>query len=121
LTGDLSLLHDTNGFLIRPHFRGHLTIILINNNGGGIFEMLAISSEESHFENYFATPQSINFAKLCVSYNIDYFLINDQQTFVELISNLPQEGIRLLEIKTDRKADAAGLKKIGHQLAFLTV
>ena len=120
LTGDLSLLHDTNGFLIRPYFRGHLTIILINNNGGGIFEMLAIASKESYFENYFATPQSINFAKLCVSYNIDYFLINDQQTFVELISNLPQEGIRLLEIKTDRKADAAWLKKIGHQLAFLT-
>jgi 2-succinyl-5-enolpyruvyl-6-hydroxy-3-cyclohexene-1-carboxylate synthase len=120
LTGDLSLLHDTNGFLIRPYFRGHLTIILINNNGGGIFEMLAIASKESYFENYFATPQSINFAKLCVSYNVDYFLINDQQTFVELISNLPQEGIRLLEIKTDRKADAAWLKKIGHQLAFLT-
>jgi 2-succinyl-5-enolpyruvyl-6-hydroxy-3-cyclohexene-1-carboxylate synthase len=39
LTGDLSLLHDTNGFLIRNKFIGHLTIILINNNGGGIFEM----------------------------------------------------------------------------------
>ena len=33
LTGDLALLHDTNGFLIRNKFIGHLTIILINNNG----------------------------------------------------------------------------------------
>ena len=44
LTGDLSLLHDTNGFLIQPHWAGHLTIVLINNAGGGIFGMLPICS-----------------------------------------------------------------------------
>ena len=45
VTGDLALLHDTNGWLIRQHFQGHLTIILINNNGGGIFEMLPIEDD----------------------------------------------------------------------------
>jgi 2-succinyl-5-enolpyruvyl-6-hydroxy-3-cyclohexene-1-carboxylate synthase len=67
LTGDLALLHDTNGFLLRNHFAGHLTIVLINNNGGGIFEMLPISGFEPPFERFFATPQNINFAKLCAT------------------------------------------------------
>ena len=37
LTGDLALLHDTNGFLSLSKFKGSLTIVLINNDGGGIF------------------------------------------------------------------------------------
>jgi 2-succinyl-5-enolpyruvyl-6-hydroxy-3-cyclohexene-1-carboxylate synthase len=49
LTGDLALLHDTNGFLLRPKFKGHLTIILINNNGGGIFEMLPVAQFDPIF------------------------------------------------------------------------
>ncbi len=56
LTGDLSLLHDTNGFLIRNKFVGHLTIVLINNNGGGIFEMLPIAKFDPPFEQFFANP-----------------------------------------------------------------
>lgn len=52
LTGDLALLHDTNGFLMRKKFVGHLTIVLINNNGGGIFEMLPISQFEPPLKNY---------------------------------------------------------------------
>jgi len=43
LTGDLALLHDTNGFLSLPKFRGSLTVVLINNNGGGIFGHLPVA------------------------------------------------------------------------------
>lgn len=52
LTGDLALLHDTNGFLIRNKFVGHLTIVLINNNGGGIFEMLPVAQFEPPLKNF---------------------------------------------------------------------
>jgi 2-succinyl-5-enolpyruvyl-6-hydroxy-3-cyclohexene-1-carboxylate synthase len=62
LTGDLALLHDTNGFLIKNKFVGHLTIILINNNGGGIFEMLPVAKFDPPFEEFFATPQDIRIA-----------------------------------------------------------
>ncbi len=71
LTGDLALLHDTNGFLIRNKFVGHLTIILINNNGGGIFEMLPIAQFEPPFEELFATPQDLDFARLAATYGIE--------------------------------------------------
>ena len=110
LTGDLALLHDTNGFLIKNQFQGHLTIILINNNGGGIFEILPMSQFDPPFEEYFATPQSIDFEKLCATYKIDYQLVNSWQQLQELINPLPQQGIRLLELKTNRKLDAFWLK-----------
>ncbi|WP_019505809.1 2-succinyl-5-enolpyruvyl-6-hydroxy-3-cyclohexene-1-carboxylic-acid synthase [Pleurocapsa sp. PCC 7319] len=110
LTGDLALLHDTNGFLIHQKFQGHLTIILINNNGGGIFEMLPIANFASEFEEYFATPQSVNFAQLCATYNVEHRLIQNWQEFEQLLNNLPTTGIRVLELICDRQKDAAWLK-----------
>ncbi len=106
LTGDLALLHDTNGFLLRSRFVGHLTIVLINNHGGGIFEMLPIAQFEPPFEEFFATPQAINFAPLCLTYGVEYQLIESWEQLKMLLNPLPTEGIRVLEVRTDRKADA---------------
>lgn len=111
LTGDLALLHDTNGFLLRRHLVGHLTILLINNDGGGIFEMLPISQFEPPFEQFFATPQSVNVAKLCAAYGIEHEIITSWQQLGERLNPLPQTGIRVLEVQTDRRADAHWRKK----------
>jgi 2-succinyl-5-enolpyruvyl-6-hydroxy-3-cyclohexene-1-carboxylate synthase len=106
LTGDLALLHDTNGFLLRNKFLGHLTIVLINNNGGGIFEMLPISKFEPPFEEFFATPQDIDFAQLCATYGVEHELITSWEQLKQRLNPLPTKGIRVLELRTDRKADA---------------
>lgn len=111
LTGDLALLHDTNGFLINQYFAGSLTIILINNNGGGIFEMLPIADYQPLFEKYFATPQLIDFANLTKTYNVDYKEINNWQQLQNLLTNLPKKGINLWEIKTNRKNDTMWLRE----------
>ena len=106
LTGDLALLHDTNGFLLRHHFVGHLTIVLINNNGGGIFEMLPIAPFNPPFEEFFATPQAIDFAKLCATYDVEYERTTSWKQLEKRLKPLPASGIRVLELRTDRKADA---------------
>lgn len=111
LTGDLALLHDTNGFLIRNKFVGHLTIILINNNGGGIFEMLPIAKFEPPFEEFFATPQDIDFAQLCATYKVQHELINSWEHLHQRLNPLPTTGIRVLEIRTNRKLDAKWRKE----------
>ena len=111
LTGDLALLHDTNGFLINNHFSSHLTIILINNNGGGIFEILPISQFNPPFEEYFATPQNIDFAQLCQTYGVEYQPISNWKQIPSLLNPLPETGIRLLEIRTNRQQDADWLQK----------
>ncbi|MBW4506007.1 MAG: 2-succinyl-5-enolpyruvyl-6-hydroxy-3-cyclohexene-1-carboxylic-acid synthase [Scytonematopsis contorta HA4267-MV1] len=106
LTGDLALLHDTNGFLIRNKFIGHLSIVLINNNGGGIFEMLPIAKFDPPFEEFFATPQDIDFAQLCATYSIEHELITSWGHLQQKLTQLPNKGIRVLELRTNRKADA---------------
>lgn len=106
LTGDLALLHDTNGFLVRSKFQGHLTIVLINNNGGGIFGLLPISQFDPPFEEFFATPQAIDFAPLCATYGVEHELMTSWEQLQQRVSSLPMEGIRVLEVRCDRNADA---------------
>jgi 2-succinyl-5-enolpyruvyl-6-hydroxy-3-cyclohexene-1-carboxylate synthase len=112
LTGDLALLHDTNGFLLRPKFRGSLTVVLINNNGGGIFEHLPVAGFNPPFEEFFATPQEVAFSKLAAAYGVSHVAVRDWRHFAGLIEKLPAHGIRILEIRTDRKKDAALRKKL---------
>jgi 2-succinyl-5-enolpyruvyl-6-hydroxy-3-cyclohexene-1-carboxylate synthase len=112
LTGDLALLHDANGFLIGPKLRGSLTIVLINNRGGGIFEHLPIANFEPPFEEFFATPQEVDFAKLCAAHGVEHVRVKDWAEFAGLVGVLPAGGIRVLEVRTDRKRDAAIRKAI---------
>ncbi|MGL5061881.1 MAG: 2-succinyl-5-enolpyruvyl-6-hydroxy-3-cyclohexene-1-carboxylic-acid synthase [Microcoleus sp.] len=106
LSGDLALLHDTNGFLIKNKFSGHLTVILINNNGGGIFEMLPVAKFDPPFEEFFATPQNINFDRLCATYAVEHEIIDSWEQLQQKLNPLPKTGIRVLELQTDRRFDA---------------
>ena len=105
LTGDLALLHDTNGFLLHHHWIGHLTIVLINNNGGGIFEMLPIAQFDPLFEDFFATPQKIDFAHFCATYRVAHQRIYTWQQLNAQLNPLPETGIRVLELQTHRRHD----------------
>lgn len=106
VTGDLALLHDSNGFLIRPHLRGHLTIVLLNNQGGGIFEMLPVAQLDPPFEQFFATPQAVDIATLCAAHGVTYEPIHTWPQLAARLQTLPTAGIRLLELRSDRKRDA---------------
>ena len=110
LTGDLALLHDINGFLLRPKLKGSLTVVLINNRGGGIFEHLPVAKFNPPFEEFFATPQEVDFPKLMEGYGVAHTVVRDWRHFAGLIAKLPEKGIRVLEIRTDRKSDAAGFR-----------
>ncbi len=117
LTGDLALLHDTNGFLLRPKLRGSLTVVLINNRGGGIFEHLPVAQFEPPFEEFFATPQEADFAPLCAAYGAEHIAVRDWEHFTGLVSVLPAGGIRVLEVRTERRRDAAVRKALFAEVA----
>ena len=112
LTGDLAFLHDSNGLLAASQLKGGLTVILINNNGGGIFEYLPVSQLDSSFEDFFATPQSVDLAKLCEAHGFYYEHIQGWGSFIPSIEELPESGLRILELRTDRKADVVMLSEI---------
>jgi 2-succinyl-5-enolpyruvyl-6-hydroxy-3-cyclohexene-1-carboxylate synthase len=117
LTGDLALLHDTNGFLLPSKLSGSLTIVLINNRGGGIFEHLPIAEYDPPFEQFFATPQRVSFERLCGSYGIPHLIVRDWTHFAELVSELPAGGIRVLEVRTNRKRDAEMRKHMFEEIS----
>ncbi|MEK9771962.1 MAG: 2-succinyl-5-enolpyruvyl-6-hydroxy-3-cyclohexene-1-carboxylic-acid synthase, partial [Opitutae bacterium] len=104
LTGELAFLHDSNALLFSPELVGSLTVLLINNRGGGIFENLPVANLPE-FEKCFATPQSCDFAKLCGAHSVEYFLNEGEKELISHLKNPPKSGIRVIEIRTDRKAD----------------
>lgn len=106
LTGDLAFLHDSNGLLIRPQFESHLTVILINNRGGGIFNHLAIAKFEPPFEAFFATPQQVDFKQLVESAGASYVKATSLSELPTLLSDLSVPGIRVIEVETNRNQDS---------------
>jgi 2-succinyl-5-enolpyruvyl-6-hydroxy-3-cyclohexene-1-carboxylate synthase len=92
--------------------RGGLTVVLINNSGSGIFEHLPIAAQEEVFETYFATPQDVDFEGLCKAHDVHYERIEDWEKLIEAIGDLPASGLRVIELRTDRKADVATLKSL---------
>lgn len=116
LTGDLAFLHDTNGLLNVTQLDGHLTVIMINNQGGGIFEMLPISqfnqAPEDYFERYFVTPQQVDVSTLCKAYSVTYHKIETIQDFINCVSALPTKGVRVLEVNCSRKQSSQQRKTL---------
>lgn len=110
LTGDLAFLHDTNALLATGELNGSLTVVLANNRGGGIFERLPVSQMKDLFERFFTTPQSVQLDTLCQAYGVEHQKAQKWDALIEAIEVLPQRGVRVIEVPTDRKADKAQLQ-----------
>ena len=109
LTGDLALLHDSNGWLWRTQLRGRLAVVLINNGGGGIFEQLAIrhpSGTGMDFERLFAMPQAVDGAQLCAAHGVPHRHLIQPEGLAEQLDWVLQQPLAVLEISTDRSTDA---------------
>ncbi|WP_244648034.1 MULTISPECIES: 2-succinyl-5-enolpyruvyl-6-hydroxy-3-cyclohexene-1-carboxylic-acid synthase [unclassified Lentimonas] len=112
LSGDLAFLHDSNALLAAGELKGSLTVVLVNNNGGGIFEHLPVAAMDADFEQYFATPQRVQIDQLCAAHGVAHQQVADWEQFVAAISSLPEQGVRVIEVPTDRKADVTTLRAL---------
>jgi len=112
LTGDLAFLHDANGLLLARRLRGSLTVVVVNNRGGGIFEHLPVAQFDPPFEEFFATPQDVDLGKLCAAHGVAHEIVRDPAHLHALVAAAVPAGVRVLEIATDRKRDAAARKRL---------
>ncbi|WP_174734908.1 2-succinyl-5-enolpyruvyl-6-hydroxy-3-cyclohexene-1-carboxylic-acid synthase [Mesobacillus harenae] len=104
ILGDLTFYHDFNGLLAAKLYELNIHIILINNNGGGIFSFLPQSSHQENFELLFGTPLGIDFKHIVEMYNGSYELISDWHHFNEAMRNAPSySGLKVLEVSTSRE------------------
>ncbi len=106
LIGDLTFVHDSSGLLIGPTepTPKNLTIVVSNDNGGGIFELL--EQGDPRFSDVssriFGTPHDVDVGALCRAYHIDARQIEVDQLGPALAE--PHDGMRVLEVKADRSS-----------------
>jgi 2-succinyl-5-enolpyruvyl-6-hydroxy-3-cyclohexene-1-carboxylate synthase len=109
LLGDLTLLHDTTGLVIGPDEpRPDLTIVVLNDGGGGIFGLLEQGGPEhaASFERVFGTPHRVDLAALAVAMGVSYIRADDPTTLATALA--PAPGLRLVEVRADRSTLRAG-------------
>ncbi|MDQ1746595.1 MAG: 2-succinyl-5-enolpyruvyl-6-hydroxy-3-cyclohexene-carboxylate synthase, partial [Frankiaceae bacterium] len=109
LAGDLSLLHDVNGLLVRDGYPIDLTLVVVNNDGGGIFSLLpqAGGDDGATFERLFGTPHGVDLAGVVTAYGAAHRVVADAAELRDAVTGGPQVGgIRVVEVRTDRTANA---------------
>lgn len=104
LLGDLSFFHDLNGLLAAKQYHVNITILLINNNGGGIFSFLPQVNHPDHFEALFGTPVDIEFEHAIKMYGGNYCQVTQQTDLQRALEKSYQEkGLAVIEVNTDRE------------------
>jgi 2-succinyl-5-enolpyruvyl-6-hydroxy-3-cyclohexene-1-carboxylate synthase len=103
LIGDVTLAHDIGGLLTARRTGLRLTIVLINNDGGGIFHFLPIAAEEDVFEQHVATPHGLEFEHAAALYGCGYQLATDVADFHAAFARAIASGTtEIIEVRTDR-------------------
>ena len=103
LVGDLSSLHDLNSFALLQHNSQPIIVVIINNDGGGIFSFLPIAKSTEIFDTYFGTPHGLKFDRAAAMFELDYY---HPQNSAEFIHNYQQALAKncsaIIEVTTDR-------------------
>ena len=109
LIGDVSFYHDMNGLLaVRKHGLDNVTIVLLNNGGGGVFRRLPIAEGHAQFEELFLTPPGLDFAPAAAMYGLDFVRIGDEDRAglaQALGTSLHGNKPTIIEVRTDGARD----------------
>jgi 2-succinyl-5-enolpyruvyl-6-hydroxy-3-cyclohexene-1-carboxylate synthase len=114
LIGDVALAHDIGGLIAAGRLNLKLTIVLVNNAGGGIFDFLPVSGAEiargprDIYTRHIATPTGLDFAAAAALYKLRYELAADVQGFRGALERaLAGEGSSMVEVRTERDSNVA--------------
>jgi 2-succinyl-5-enolpyruvyl-6-hydroxy-3-cyclohexene-1-carboxylate synthase len=109
LIGDVAMLHDIGGLLAARRHALSLTVVLINNDGGGIFHFLPVAGETDAFEEHVATPHHVDFARAAELYGLAYARADDVAGLrASLTDSLHRAGVTtLIEVRTVRAENLA--------------
>jgi len=101
--GDLALYHDMNGLLAAKVHGIDATIVVLNNDGGGIFSFLPQAAHPEYFEQLFGTPHGLDFEPVAALYHASYQRAHDSQSLRRCVSEgISRRGLQLVEMRTGR-------------------
>ncbi len=107
VTGDLAFLHDVSALNGVAGADQGLFIILVNNDGGGIFEFLPVAKRCERFEELFATPQPVDPGELVRAYGGNHCLHESPASLDSHIKSWNGRGLEVAELRIDRKRSKA--------------
>ncbi len=106
--GDLAFYHDLNGLLAAKLHGLCATVVLLNNDGGGIFSFMPQAGLPEHFEALFGTPTGLEFKFAAQLYSAGYVRADDWTTFrTSLRGGLASKGLEVIEMRTQRDRNVA--------------
>lgn len=103
LLGDLTFLHDSNGLMLGPYEqRPDLTIVVFNDDGGGIFSLLEQGGSEhsDSFDRVFGTPHGTDLGQLCAAHGVEHVQVPGHSELREALR--PASGLRVVEVRASR-------------------
>ncbi len=106
--GDVALAYDLGALLSARRLGLDLTIVLVNNDGGGIFHFLPVARETDAFEQHVATPHGLDFAKAAELYGARHVLVPGVTALRDALGvSLERGGVTIIEVRTDRDENVA--------------
>lgn len=108
LAGDLSLLHDANGFLLSPDAPAvDAVFVVVNNDGGGIFSFLP-QADHPGFERFFGTPHGRRLEDLARFHGLAFRHVDSALAVTDVVRDaVAAGGLHVVEVRTDRVANRA--------------
>jgi 2-succinyl-5-enolpyruvyl-6-hydroxy-3-cyclohexene-1-carboxylate synthase len=108
VTGDLAFMHDLGGLHMGRHLETPVVLLVINNDGGGIFSYLPIAQATPHFEALFGTPHGLSFAPAAALFGLAYTLAEGEaEVRAAVARGLATAGLSIVEVPTQRAETAA--------------
>jgi len=124
LTGDLAFLYDIGGLLAAQRYELRATIVVLNNDGGGIYSFLPVAAygEAVRFDELFTTPHGVDLSKVAPLYGLAHVRITNWNEYEEALSlSATQPGVTIIEVPVDREANVDHFRSLvrdaGHVLA----
>ncbi|MEZ4417608.1 MAG: 2-succinyl-5-enolpyruvyl-6-hydroxy-3-cyclohexene-1-carboxylic-acid synthase [Gemmatimonadota bacterium] len=105
LLGDLAFAHDMNGLLAAREQDLQLVLVVVHNDGGGIFHRLPIRTHEPEFTRYFATPHGLDFRHAAALYDLPFSEVRADAMGIAVQDALAAGGVRILQVRSDRDAN----------------
>ena len=114
VVGDISFLHDLNALVAAARLGLSATVVLVNNDGGGIFSFLPQAHADApgvglpeHFEELFGTPHGTDFGSLVRALGASHETVASRDVAAAVAASVSRPGVTVLEVGSQRRRNAA--------------
>src|SRR4051794_26251632 len=104
--GDVAFAHDLGSLLAGARLGGDLTIVVVDNGGGGIFDFLPVAGQHDHYTEHVLTPTGLDVARAAALFGAAYHEIGALDELHAALAH-PPRGTTILHVRTERAANVA--------------